>query len=105
VVFTGPDSLTPSERRAAQMAAEGMTNREIAETLFVTLKTVEKHLGNCYLKLDIRGRSELSRALEQDQAPARIEAARGAWLQSAAVWHSAIESASACGTHAEPATG
>jgi ATP/maltotriose-dependent transcriptional regulator MalT len=67
-VFSGPDSLTPSERRAAQMAADGMSNREIAEALFVTLKTVEKHLGNCYLKLDISGRKELGQALSQEAA-------------------------------------
>jgi DNA-binding CsgD family transcriptional regulator len=40
-----------------------MTNREIAETLFVTLKTVEVHLGHAYGKLDIRGRAQLPAAL------------------------------------------
>jgi DNA-binding NarL/FixJ family response regulator len=65
VVVSGVDSLTPSELRVAELAAQGMTNREIAQRLFVTMKTVETHLGHCYQKLDIAGRSELSSALGQ----------------------------------------
>ena len=61
--LSGVDSLTPSERRVAQMAAEGMINREIAQSLFVTEKTVETHLGNTYAKLKVRSRTELSGAL------------------------------------------
>ncbi len=57
------ESLTPSERRVAQMAAEGSTNREIAQALFVTPKTVEVHLSSAYRKLDIASRSQLSKAL------------------------------------------
>ena len=57
------DSLTPSERRVAQMAADGGTNREIAQALFVTQKTVEVHLSSVYRKLDIASRSQLSKAL------------------------------------------
>jgi DNA-binding CsgD family transcriptional regulator len=45
--------------RVVQMAAEGMTNREIAQALFVTEKTIEWHLGQAYRKLDVRSRSEL----------------------------------------------
>jgi len=45
------------------MAGEGLTNREIAETLFVTTKTVENHLGRTYTKLGIRSRTELAAAL------------------------------------------
>jgi len=56
-------NLTVSELRVARMAAEGMTNRAIAEALFVTEKTVENHLGSCYRKLDIGSRSQLRRAL------------------------------------------
>jgi DNA-binding CsgD family transcriptional regulator len=59
----GVESLTPSERRVAGMAAEEMTNREIAQALFVTPKTVEVHLSNAYRKLDIRNRRQLARVL------------------------------------------
>jgi DNA-binding CsgD family transcriptional regulator/tetratricopeptide (TPR) repeat protein len=63
-VTSGIDALTPSERQVARMAAEGMTNREIAQALFVTLKTVEQHLGRTYDKLSISGRRALATALE-----------------------------------------
>ena len=63
IALSGVDSLTPSERRVAQMAAEGGTNREIAQALFVTQKTVEVHLSSVYRKLDIASRSQLSKAL------------------------------------------
>jgi DNA-binding CsgD family transcriptional regulator len=63
--LSGVDSLTPGERRVAEMAAAGMTNRQIAEALFVTVKAVEYHLRNTYRKLDIRGRPELASALGQ----------------------------------------
>ena len=56
---TGVDSLTASERRITQMAAEGLTNKEIAQALFVTVRTVEMHLGNAYRKLEISSRKEL----------------------------------------------
>lgn len=60
---TGVDALTPSEARVARLAASGMTNREIAQELFVTTKTVEFHLGQAYRKLDINSRADLSDAL------------------------------------------
>jgi DNA-binding CsgD family transcriptional regulator len=60
---TGPQSLTASERRVAALAAEGRSNREVAEALFVTPKTVEMHLGNIYRKLGISARRELPAAL------------------------------------------
>lgn len=53
------DQLTPSERRVAGLAASGQTNRQIAQTLFVTTKTVEMHLSSCYRKLGIAARHEL----------------------------------------------
>jgi ATP/maltotriose-dependent transcriptional regulator MalT len=62
-VFTGVESLTPSELRVARMAAEGMTNREIAQALTVTGKTVETHLRHVYQKLDLASRTELPGAL------------------------------------------
>ena len=56
---TGTDSLTPSERRVVELAGTGGTNREIAQTLFVTEKTVETHLGRAFRKLDISSRRQL----------------------------------------------
>jgi DNA-binding CsgD family transcriptional regulator len=56
-------TLTASELRVARMAAEGMTNREIAQALFLTEKTIEVHLTRAYRKLEIRSRSQLARAL------------------------------------------
>jgi DNA-binding CsgD family transcriptional regulator len=69
VARTGVDSLTPSELRVAQRAADGHTNREIAEDLFVTVKTVEMHLANAYGKLDIRSRTQLPEALGTGEEP------------------------------------
>lgn len=60
----GVESLTPSERRVAELAASGMTNRQIAQSLFVTVKTVEAHLSAAYDKLDIASRRELKGALD-----------------------------------------
>jgi DNA-binding CsgD family transcriptional regulator len=60
---TGADSLTPSERRVVDLAAAGGTNREIAQTLFVTEKTVETHLGRSFRKLDISSRRQLPEVL------------------------------------------
>jgi DNA-binding CsgD family transcriptional regulator len=61
--LSGPASLTPSERRVADLAVDGRSNKEIAQALFVTPKTVEVHLSNTYRKLDIRSRRELPKAL------------------------------------------
>lgn len=63
MLLSGPASLTPSERRIAELAATGHSNREIAQTLFVTPKTVEYHLRNTYRKLEIDGRARLVDAL------------------------------------------
>jgi DNA-binding CsgD family transcriptional regulator len=64
--ISGPASLTPAERRVATAAAGGATNREIAQTLFVSLRTVEMHLTSAYQKLDIATRTELARVLGTD---------------------------------------
>ncbi len=56
-------ALTPGERRVAELAADGLTNREIAQRLFVTEKTVETHLSATYRKLGLRTRRQLGRAL------------------------------------------
>ena len=60
---SGPGALTPSERRVAELAAAGRTNKEIAQALYVTLKTVEVHLSSSYQKLGIGSRRELEVAL------------------------------------------
>jgi DNA-binding CsgD family transcriptional regulator len=60
---TGVDALTPAERRIADLAAAGSSNREIAQTLFITPKTVENHLGGAYRKLSVAGRVELGQVL------------------------------------------
>jgi DNA-binding CsgD family transcriptional regulator len=61
--LSGVASLTPSELRVAEMAAEGMMNKEIAQALFVTLRTVEMHLSNAYGKLEISSRDQLPEVL------------------------------------------
>jgi len=66
--LTGAGSLTPSERRVAQMAVNGGSNADIAQSLFITVKTVEMHLTNIYRKLEITGRAELALALEEPAA-------------------------------------
>jgi DNA-binding CsgD family transcriptional regulator len=60
--LSGLDSLTGSERRVAQLAAEGLSNLEVAQALFITLSTVEKHLTNVYGKLGCK-RDGLAEAL------------------------------------------
>lgn len=67
LMFSGLEALTASERRVAQMAACGQSNREIAQALFVTVKTVENHLGHGYNKLGIGSRSQLPGALDESQ--------------------------------------
>jgi DNA-binding CsgD family transcriptional regulator len=64
LIAVGVESLTPSERRIAKLAAEGLTNREIAQRLFLSVKTVESHLRGAYRKLDISSREDLTNALE-----------------------------------------
>jgi DNA-binding CsgD family transcriptional regulator len=65
VLLTGVDALTASERRIAEMATDGLTNREIAQALFVTVKTVETHLAHVFRKLDVRSRTELRTVLRE----------------------------------------
>jgi DNA-binding CsgD family transcriptional regulator len=65
----GMQQLTVSERRVAELAAAGHSNPEIAQSLFVTRKTIETHLGHVYRKLGISGRGELGPLLA-DQPPA-----------------------------------
>jgi DNA-binding CsgD family transcriptional regulator len=60
---TGVDSLTPAELRAVHMAAANVTNRAIADELFVNVKTIEGHLSRAYRKLGVTSRFELAEAL------------------------------------------
>jgi DNA-binding CsgD family transcriptional regulator len=59
----GPGDLTPHERRIAELVREGLTNKEVAATLFVSDRTVESALTQIYRKLDVRSRTELARKL------------------------------------------
>jgi DNA-binding CsgD family transcriptional regulator len=61
--ITGRDALTASELRVARLAAGGLTNREIAQALFITTKTAKGHLSRVYHKLGITRRGQLSDAL------------------------------------------
>ena len=61
--LTGPDALTAGERRVAALAADGASNRRIAEHLFVTQATVETHLRHAFRKLNITSRADLPATL------------------------------------------
>ncbi|HWC25376.1 MAG TPA: AAA family ATPase [Solirubrobacteraceae bacterium] len=63
IAVSGRDALTPSERRVTDLALQGMSNKQIAQALFVTLRTVEMHLSNSYRKLGVPGRDQLGAAL------------------------------------------
>jgi DNA-binding CsgD family transcriptional regulator/tetratricopeptide (TPR) repeat protein len=73
IMLSGLESLTASERRVAQMAAEDVSNKEIAQALFVTVKTVEVHLSRVYRKLDIESRRQLAGALSAPAAKTALE--------------------------------
>jgi DNA-binding CsgD family transcriptional regulator len=62
-VLSGADALTASERRVAELAAEGLANRQIAQALFLTINTIETHLTHAYQKLGISSRQGLREAL------------------------------------------
>ena len=56
--------LTPTEQRVAELAAEGLSNKEIAAALFITVNTVEAHLSHAYRKLGLRSRGQLAHRLK-----------------------------------------
>ena len=58
-----PHELTGTERRVAELAASGLTNREVAQAAFISPKTVEANLARVYRKLGIRSRAELGAAM------------------------------------------
>ena len=63
--------MTASERRIAELAGQGLTNREIAQMLFITVRTVEGHLTSVFRKLRLDSRNDLEAALATSaQAPA-----------------------------------
>jgi len=74
LILSGLDSLTPSERRVAQLAAAGLANRDIAQHLFITTRTVEGHLTHVYQKLDITSRERLPAALRARDVETNSEA-------------------------------
>jgi DNA-binding CsgD family transcriptional regulator len=64
------DGLTQAEERVARLAAGGMTNREIADALYMSVRTVEGHLSHIYRKLGVRSRTELAAYYErEDRSP------------------------------------
>jgi DNA-binding CsgD family transcriptional regulator len=69
IELSGAAALTPSERRIAAMAAEGLSNSDIAQALFVTLRTVEMHLSNAFRKLDVSSRTQLPAELTAAETP------------------------------------
>lgn len=69
VLQTGLAALTASERRVAQLAARGVSNKAIAQSLFITVKTVEVHLSSVYRKLEISSRTQLDEAFLAAAAP------------------------------------
>jgi DNA-binding NarL/FixJ family response regulator len=75
----GPDALTPSEARIAELAASGLTNRAVAERLLVSPKTVEASLARAYANLVIRSRAELGARFGRERGvqdlPARTDTA------------------------------
>jgi DNA-binding CsgD family transcriptional regulator len=71
--LTGIDALTPSEARVAGLAAEGLSNRDIAQRLFVNVKTVEIHLSSTYRKLGISGRAQLADRMTGTAGPEFVD--------------------------------
>ena len=72
VQLTGLEALTASERRIAELAAQALTNREIAQTLFITSRTVEGHLTHVFNKLDVKTRTGLAAALASPTEALRV---------------------------------
>jgi DNA-binding CsgD family transcriptional regulator len=74
--ITGRDALTPAELGVARLAAQGMTNREVAQALFITTKTASAHLSRVYRKLEITRRAQLPDALAAGVPASEIEEAQ-----------------------------
>ena len=67
--ITGQDALTIGERRVARLAADGLSNREVAQALFITTATAKTHLRHAYRKLGITRRGQLTEALASPAQP------------------------------------
>lgn len=63
---TGQPSLTPAERRVAELVGQGLTNREVGELLFVSARTVQNHLAKVFIKLEVTSRRELRAVIAGD---------------------------------------
>jgi DNA-binding CsgD family transcriptional regulator len=62
-------ALTPTEEQVARLVAEGRTNKEVAEALFLSVRTVEWNLARIYRKLGVRSRAELTRWMVAGERP------------------------------------
>ncbi|AQS72412.1 LuxR family transcriptional regulator [Streptomyces pactum] len=78
------DMLTGTERTVATLVASGASNREAAESLFVTVRTVELHLTSVYRKLGVTRRADLAAVLDTDVLPA--QAPHDAYARPTAPW-------------------
>jgi len=72
----GWESLTPTERQVVELTAQGLTNPEIGERMFISRGTVKIHLSHIYSKLDVRNRSELTARVTQRTPPTARASAR-----------------------------
>jgi DNA-binding NarL/FixJ family response regulator len=66
---TSPAGLTETEQQVAELVSEGLSNKEVAQRLFVSLRTVESSLSRIYRKLGVRSRTELTRAFARAPGP------------------------------------
>ncbi len=65
-LLSGVDALTASERRVAELAGQGLSNRQIAQSLFISMKTVAVHLTHTYQKLGVTGRADLAEIMHKE---------------------------------------
>jgi DNA-binding CsgD family transcriptional regulator/tetratricopeptide (TPR) repeat protein len=76
-LLQGPESLTTAERRVAELAAQGLTNRQIAARLVVSVAAVQWHLRHIYRKLDVTSRDLLSAILDADRSESAAHSGTG----------------------------
>src|SRR4029077_683866 len=79
--LAGPDAPPSADRRVASLAADGLSNRQIAQHLFITQPTVETHLRHAFHKLGITSRASLPRLVPRRVAPPELQGVAGeSWL-------------------------